>query len=70
MLYFFDTFFAQPWYLLLLLLVPLVVRRWLRRSRPALRYSDTALLASLPAGRSRFAYWGGALLAPPRWSRW
>jgi Ca-activated chloride channel homolog len=62
MLYFFDTFFAQPWYLLLLLLVPLVVRRWLRRSRPALRYSDTALLASLPAGRSRFAYWGGALL--------
>jgi Ca-activated chloride channel family protein len=62
MLYFFDTFFAQPWCLLLLLLVPLVVRRWLRRSRPALRYSDTALLASLPPGRSRFAYWGGALL--------
>lgn len=62
MLYFFDTFFAHPWYLLLLLLVPFVVRRWLRRSRPALRYSDTALLASLPPGRSRFAYWGGAVL--------
>jgi Ca-activated chloride channel homolog len=62
MLNFFDTFFAHPWYLLLLPLVPFVVRRWMRRSRPALRYSDTGLLASLSAGRSRFAYWGGALL--------
>jgi len=62
MLYFFDTFFEYPWYLVLLLLVPLVVRRWLRRSSPALRYSDTALLASLPPGRSRLATWGGAAL--------
>jgi Ca-activated chloride channel family protein len=62
MLYFFDTFFEYPWYLLLLLLVPLVMRRWLRRSSPALRYSDTALLASLPPGRSLLATWGGAAL--------
>lgn len=62
MLYFFETFFEHPWYLFLLLLVPLVMWRWLRRSRPALRYSDTALLGSLPPGRSRLAYWGGALL--------
>ncbi|MBY0521881.1 MAG: VWA domain-containing protein [Gemmataceae bacterium] len=51
--------FTQPWYLLLLLLVPLVVRRWMQLSRPALRYPDTALLATLPSGRSKWAHWAG-----------
>lgn len=59
---FFETYFTQPWLLLLLPLVPLVLRRWLRRARPALRYSNTALLATLPAGRSRLAYWGPVAL--------
>ncbi len=46
--------FADPWFLLLLPLVPLVVWwRW-RRKQPALRLSDARLLTSLPAGRSKF----------------
>lgn len=71
--------FSQPWFLLLLLLVPFVVRRWLHRSRPALRFSDTNILAELPSGRSRWAQrislWGRVIalvalvlaLAGPRW---
>jgi len=71
--------FANPWFLLLLPLVPFVVWRWLRRPRPTLRYSATSLLVGLPAGRSRFAQWGGVTaravaltllvlgLAGPRW---
>lgn len=46
--------FADPWLLLLLPLVPLVIWRWLKRPRPALRFSDTSLLAKLPQGRSRW----------------
>jgi Ca-activated chloride channel family protein len=45
--------FTQPWLLLLLLLVPLVMRRWLRRPRPALRFPDAWMLGQLPAGRGR-----------------
>src|SRR5208283_4720023 len=45
---------THPWFLLLLLVVPLVLWRWSRRARPALRYPDTGLLAGLPTGRSRF----------------
>lgn len=48
-------YFANPWFLCLLPLVPFIVWRWLQRPRPALRYSDTALLATLPAGRSSWA---------------
>lgn len=48
--------FAHPWYLLGLLLVPLVMRRWLRRPQPAMRYPDTNVLAALPAGRSRWVH--------------
>jgi Ca-activated chloride channel homolog len=49
-----HTTFAHPWYLLGLLLVPLVMRRWRRRAQPAMRYSDTGVLAALPPGRSRW----------------
>lgn len=52
--------FAHPWFLLLLLLIPLIMRRWLRRPRPAMRYPDTHLLAALPAGRSRFIQYATA----------
>jgi len=52
--------FTQPWFLLLLLLVPVVMRRWLRRPQPAMRYPDTHLLAALPAGRSQFVHYVSA----------
>src|SRR6266404_8629790 len=71
--------FAYPWLLLLLPLAGLIGWwRW-RARRPALRFSDTRLLAGLPAGRGRAARWidcllhaGAALalllaLAGPRW---
>src|SRR5712692_6845171 len=71
--------FSQPWLLLLTATVPVLVWRWLRRYRGALRYPGTAVLAELPAGRGRLARWGGAALraaglvllivalAGPRW---
>src|SRR5262245_1449045 len=71
--------FGQAWFLLLLPLVPLVMKRWLSRPRPALRFSDTALSMSIPRGRSRLVHRMGiaaraaalALLvvgiAGPRW---
>jgi Ca-activated chloride channel family protein len=71
--------FANPWVLLLALLVPVLVAWWLRRPRRSLRYSDTGVLTGLPEGRSRVARWGGAGLraagllalivaaAGPRW---
>jgi Ca-activated chloride channel family protein len=71
--------FSHPWFLLLLLLVPLVLRRWLRRPQPAIRYPDTQVLAVLPSGRSRFVHYASAgaralalvalivALAGPRW---
>ncbi len=54
--------FADPLYLLLLPLVPLLAWWWLRQSRNALRYPATTMLASLPRGRARFARVGGATL--------
>jgi Ca-activated chloride channel homolog len=72
--------FSQPWLLLLLAMVPLLMWRWLRgHHRGALRYPDTAILAELPEGRRRIARWGGVgmravglllmivALAGPRW---
>jgi Ca-activated chloride channel family protein len=71
--------FANPWFLLLMPLVPLLVWWWLRQRRGALRYPHLGLFAGLPAGRSRIARWGGAglraaallflvlALAGPRW---
>ena len=54
--------FADPLYLLLLPLVPLLAWWWLRQSRNALRYPATTLLAGLPRGRASFARVGGATL--------
>jgi Ca-activated chloride channel family protein len=54
--------FTEPVYLLLLPAVPLVVWWWLRRRRAAVRFPDTGWLGQLPAGRSRWATGGGALL--------
>src|SRR5262249_15513756 len=71
--------FAQPWLLLLLLLVPPLLWGWQRRPRAALRFPDTGWLASLPAGRTKSVRWAGAALraaalsllivalAGPRW---
>jgi Ca-activated chloride channel family protein len=71
--------FSHSWLLLLLPAVPLLIWRWLRRRRGALRYPSIAMLAELPAGRRRKANWGGAglraaalvllivALAGPRW---
>src|SRR5436309_5242318 len=70
---------TQPWFLLLMPLVPLLVWCWLRQRRGALRYPHVGLLRDLPTGRSRLARWGGAglraaalvaligALAGPRW---
>lgn len=72
-------YFAYPLLLLLLPLAPLAAWWWWRQNRGAVRFSDTALLADLPAGRSRLARWAGAAfrgaallflilaLAGPRW---
>jgi len=46
--------FSNPWFLLLLPLVPLLGWwRW-RQRRPALRFSDSHLLENLPPGRGRY----------------
>jgi Ca-activated chloride channel family protein len=47
--------FARSGFLVLLLAVPPLVWYWLRRRRPALRFSATGILAELPAGRRRRA---------------
>jgi len=54
--------FARPWLLLLLMAMPLVVWLWLRARRGTIRFSNMAMLEGLPAGRSRSARHGGALL--------
>jgi Ca-activated chloride channel family protein len=71
--------FANPALLLAALAVPVLLVWRLRQRRGALRFSDTRLLAGLPAGRSRFARWAGfggralallllvGALAGPRW---
>lgn len=71
--------FAHPWLLLLLPLAPLAVWAWGNKCPPAIRWPDVRPFDLLPAGRSRFAQWGGALLrglgitaivvalAGPRW---
>ncbi len=71
--------FEDPRFLWLALLLPPLCLWWLRRQRPSLRHPATDWLISLPAGRSRWARWGGALLrtlalllvvlalAGPRW---
>jgi Ca-activated chloride channel family protein len=71
--------FANPAFLVLLLLVPPVLWLWHRRGQGALRYSNSQVLTGLPQGRSRRARsWGIGLrgaglvflimaLAGPRW---
>ncbi|MFN4260110.1 MAG: vWA domain-containing protein [Gemmataceae bacterium] len=71
--------FARPWLLMLLIALPLLAWWWFRARPAALRYSDTGLLAELPAGRERWARWSGlalrigglglliVALAGPRW---
>ena len=54
--------FVYPWFLLLLPLAALAAWGWLRRPRPALRFSDTALLEGLPAGRGGWVRQAGAWL--------
>ncbi len=71
--------FAHPYCLLLALLVPPLLWWLLRKRRTALRHPAGTSLDGLPAGRARFARWGGAVLyglsllllavalAGPRW---
>src|SRR5215216_4364393 len=54
--------FADPEFLLLAPLAAVAVWWFVRRRRPALRYSDTRLVADLPRGLARWATWGSAVL--------
>lgn len=54
--------FADPEFLSLTPLAVVAIWWFVRRRRPALRYSDTRLVAWLPRGRARWATWGGAVL--------
>jgi Ca-activated chloride channel family protein len=50
-----TQFFSQPWFLLLLPLVPVVIWRWARRPRPTMRHPDLRVFDGLPAGRATIA---------------
>jgi Ca-activated chloride channel homolog len=54
--------FANPGFLWLIPLSVLVSWWWLRRPRPALRYSDARLFAEIRSPRAGRARWGGAAL--------
>lgn len=53
--------FANPEFLWLLPLSPLVAWWWLRRPRPAMRFSDTSVFV-VRGRRAAVAMWGGSLL--------
>ncbi len=71
--------FAHPWFLILLLLVPIAGWWWRRIPRPAIVYPTAGPLESLPLGRVRRARWVGTAcrlgglvfltlaVAGPRW---
>jgi Ca-activated chloride channel family protein len=52
--------FTNPFFLLLLPLIPLVVWRWLRRPRARVRYPDFGVLAALSTCGARAPVWFGA----------
>src|SRR5262245_28710249 len=54
--------FANPEFLWLTPLALLVAWWWARRSRPAIRFSDTSLFGGPRGSRARRAEWGGAAL--------
>ena len=54
--------FSHPAFLWLLPLVALLVRRWVRTRRPAVRFSDTSLFRAGRGTRARWATRGGAAL--------
>ena len=54
--------FAHPEFLAFAPFAVVVAGWFLRRRRPALRYSDLQLVAGLPHGRAVRARWGGAML--------
>jgi Ca-activated chloride channel family protein len=54
--------FSHPQFLWLTPVAAVVVWWWVRRSWPALRFSDTSLFAGPRGRRARLACWGGALL--------
>jgi Ca-activated chloride channel family protein len=51
--------FREPWFLLLLLVVPVLLRAWWNQRRAALRFPSVGLFSGLPEGRSRWAMRGG-----------
>jgi Ca-activated chloride channel homolog len=71
--------FDQPFWLLLLPAVALLIAWWLRRKPVALRYPDTTVAAAINTRRGTVSRWGGAIgrglglaaavlaLAGPRW---
>jgi Ca-activated chloride channel family protein len=54
--------FANPVFLLLALIAPVLMWRLLVGKRTALRYPVGRFLSTLPVGRARVARWGGVLL--------
>ena len=54
--------FANPAFLLLALIAPLLMWRLFVGKRPALRFPVGRFITALPAGRARAARWGGVLL--------
>src|SRR3954471_10784407 len=58
----FALSFTNPEFLWLAPLAPVVAWWWLRRSRPAMRFSDVAPFAGHVGGRASVAMWGGATL--------
>jgi Ca-activated chloride channel family protein len=54
--------FANPWYLFLLLALPLVAWWQLRRRRASVPHPSLTLFSGLPVGRARLARYGGLAL--------
>ena len=71
--------FSDPWVLLFILLMPVLLWSWHRRRGPALSYSSLSLVSTAPSPRARWSRRGGVVfraigltilliaLAGPRW---